>query len=357
MPSGGEMVKKLRKNLTLCGVGLVGLIALVLCWPKSSEAGKAKQHHSPVYPVQVTTVSQQNIPQTVSAIGSLSAPEVVTISAQADGRISAIHFKDGQQVGEGMPIVQMANTKAQADYNSAVAAWKVAQTKYDRSKLLVNEAISQQDLAKLQADLESDHAAVQTAQAVLNDTQITAPFSGVLGSFSVSPGDYIKAGDPIVNLVNTEQLQVNFSLPENLKPKLQQGQLVEVTSSAYPKKTFYGTVSYISPTVDPDTRTIAIKASLPNKDNLLSPGMFVHADEQTDQIKDALVIPDNAVEADLKGYYVYKLQGDRAVQTYITEGQHITGAVQVEQGLKKGDVIVTAGQQKIEDGSRVKVLD
>lgn len=345
------------KGLQISFVLAVLCLVLFLLWPKGTHAEQANpQAQDPIIPVRASAVSIESIPQSVDTLGTLSAPEVVTISAQSDGRVSAIHFKNGQQVASGMPIVQMDNTQAQADYDSAMAAWNLAVTKYNRSKLLINEAISQQDLADLKADMESKHAAVQSAQASLNDKQITAPFSGVLGAFQVSVGDYAKAGSAIVSLVNTEQLRADYKLPENLKSQLQQGQLVEINSDAYPDKVFYGTVNYISPTVNQTTRTLAIEATINNKDGSLAPGMFVHVAQEVGKIDNAVMVPDNAVLADIKGYFVYKLVGDRAVQTYIQEGQHITGAIQVVTGLQKGDQVITEGQQKLEDGSIVKVL-
>ncbi|WP_236905135.1 efflux RND transporter periplasmic adaptor subunit, partial [Coxiella endosymbiont of Rhipicephalus microplus] len=104
--------------------------------------------------VDVTQVTTADIPNSVSALGSLSAVQVVTISAESDGRIAGIHFKSGQEVEQGMPIVELDHVQAQADYQSAVTAMKLARTKYNRSKLLLNQAISQQELATLKADME-----------------------------------------------------------------------------------------------------------------------------------------------------------------------------------------------------------
>ncbi len=346
-----------RQRVVYIVMALLMLAFLLWVWPRGSEANDPKKDHTPAaLPVKVAPVAIQTIPQTVKSLGTLSAPQVVTISAEADGRITAIHFKNGQQVGEGMPIVQMDNSQAQANYDSAVAAWKLAVTKYNRSKLLVNQAISQQELANLKADMDSKHADVKKAQATLNATQISAPFSGVLGQFEVQQGDFVKAGSSIVNLVNTEQLRVDYDLSEARKSELKLGQLVAVTTSAYPKKTFYGTVSFISPTVSEQTRSIAVEAMIPNKQDLLSPGMFVHVAEQIGKIQNAIVIPDQAVQADLKGYYVYQIKNNHAVKTYIQAGQHMTGTVQVVSGLQKGDEVIIEGQQNLDDGSLVKVL-
>ncbi|WP_304985270.1 efflux RND transporter periplasmic adaptor subunit [Coxiella-like endosymbiont] len=309
----------------------------------------------PVF-VDVTQVKTADIPNSVNALGSLSAVRVVTISAESDGRIAGIHFKNGQEVDQGMPIVELDNVQAQADYQSAVTAMKLARTKYERSQLLLNQAISQQELATLKADVESKEAAVKSKLASLNQKITIAPFSGVLGIFHVQIGDYVKAGDPLVTLINTSQLRADYQLPESFLPELKLGQLVTITSSTYPKKVFYGTVSFISPTVNSDTHSISIQALVPNDTKLLSPGMFVHVSHQISVAKDTAVVPEEAIQADIKGYYVYKVMGDKVRQTYIKIGARLDNQAQVLSGLKIGDIIVVAGQQKLDDGSIVRVV-
>lgn len=346
-----------RWHLAIVAATAVLLVLVLWLWPRDSHAAKKNIviQTQPV-PVKTVPVAIQTIPQAVGTLGSLSALQVATISAQGDGRITAIHFKDGQQVASGMPIVQMDDAQAQADYVTAVAAWQVALTKYNRSKLLINEAISLQDLAALKADMDSKNAAVHSTQAALNAKQIIAPFSGVLGAFQVAQGDYVSAGSAIVTLVNSQQLKADYKLAQDLKAQLQLGQLVAITTDAYPGKVFYGTVNFISPTVNQDTRSIDVEATIANKDLLLSPGMFVQVSQQIGKITNAMVIPDNALQADIKGYYVYKVVNNHAVQTYVQAGQHLTGQVQIISGLQPTDIVISQGQQNLDDGSLVQVM-
>ncbi|WP_264435383.1 efflux RND transporter periplasmic adaptor subunit [Coxiella endosymbiont of Dermacentor marginatus] len=146
-------------------------------------------------------------------------------------------------------------------------------------------------------------------------------------------------------------------MPESFLPKLKLGQFITITSSTYPKKVFYGTVSFISPTINPDARSISIQALVPNDMKLLSPGMFVHVAHQISISKNTVVIPEEAIQADIKGYYVYKVADGKASQIYIKIGTHLGNQAQVLSGLKIGDAIVwVAGQQKLDDGSFVKVV-
>lgn len=306
--------------------------------------------------VNITQVKSHSIPKEVNALGSLSAVEKVTLSAQTDGMVSKINFKNGQEVAKSMPVLEQDNTQANADYQTALTDLRLARKTYERD-LQVGDAISQADLEKAKADVESKSADLKSKQAALNQKQITAPFDGVLGDFKVNEGDYVKSGDAIVSLVNLKQLRANYNLPQDLIPLLKKGQMVKITVAAYPNQTFYGTVSYISPSVDPTTRSYNVQALVPNPKELLSPGMFVHLAQQISTVKDALVIPEQAVMTDVKGNYVYTIDDNHAVKTEVKLGARADGLAQVESGLKLNEQVVTAGQQKLADGVLVKVVN
>lgn len=305
--------------------------------------------------VNVATVATASIPNTIQALGNLSAIQKVTISSEDDGRIDKVNFSSGDTVSKDMPIIALNNTEAQASYQQAVTDYKLAQQKYNRSKLLLNQAISQQDLDSLKADMASKQAAVQSAQALLSKKQVLAPFTGVLGDFKVQVGAYVSAGDALVSLVNLDQLRADYSIAENLSPQLKKGQLVQLTVNTYPSKVFYGTVSFIAPTIDQSTRTVAVQAVVANKNGLLKPGMFIHVSQQVSVQKNAIVVPEQATLADVKGYYVYRVINNKAAQTYVTLGERVKGNVQIVSGLKQGDIIVVAGQQKLNDGNAVVI--
>ncbi len=338
---------------------VLGLLALLVIFPiKYGFSRHLTQNDGTVIQPIVVSVSQvgtSTIPNKVPALGSLSAIQQVTISAEVDGRISAIYFTNGSEVAKGMPIIQLDNQKAKADYQSAVTDLQLDQSKYERSAKLVNEAVSQQDLDTLKAEVAQKQANVQNTLTDLNQKQVDAPFAGVVGAFQVQTGAYIKAGDPIVTLVNTDQLRADYNISESLLPELKMGQLVELTVSTYPNQIFYGTVNYISPMVDQSTRTVEVQALVPNPKHLLSPGMFVRIMQQISTIKDALVIPEQAMSADVKGYFVYKVVGNKVAQTYIQVGARLNGMAQISKGLQAKDVIVTAGQQKLQDGSTIYI--
>jgi membrane fusion protein, multidrug efflux system len=305
--------------------------------------------------VQVAKVKTQSMPIYVKALGSLTAVQSIIVSAVSEGRIAKIFFKNGDKVGKNMPIIQLDKDIAQSQYDSSVTSLTLSQRKYERAKLLPKGTISDQSVEALKAAELKNKSTVNMDSTSLNKRTVTAPFTGLLGSFQVQVGDYIDKGNPIVPLVNTSQLRAEFNVRQELLPKLQQGQLVKLTVNAYPKKTFFGTVSFISPSVDPTTRATAVEALVQNKKELLAPGMFCHVSQQIGTNKAALMIPEQAVSADIKGYYVYQVNADKVRKVYVNTSTRLSGDVQITKGLSKGDEVVIAGGQKLQDGSTVTI--
>jgi membrane fusion protein (multidrug efflux system) len=305
--------------------------------------------------VNSVPVSEASMPTAVSSLGSLEAIQHVTISSPVAGMVNSIYFKNGDSVTKGMPIAQIDDRQAKADYEKSVSTLDVDRKKYNAQKL-AGAAIAAQDLAQSKATVEEDEADVQNKQAALDQLEITAPFSGTLGDFKISAGDYIKAGDQIVSLVNSQQLQVDYSLSEDLLPKLAKDQMVKVISTAYPNKVFYGTVNYIAPSIDQATRSVSVQALLPNESGMLSPGMFVQVSQQIATNNQALVVPLQALQANIQGYYVYRIVNGRAVLTPVKIGTRNDTMVEIVDGLQQGDQVVSAGAQKLNDGDAVRVL-
>ena len=304
--------------------------------------------------VNVVKVHQGTVWSTASALGSIKASQNVMISAQQSGQVKAVYFKSGQSVSAGMPIAQLANEKALADYRSAVSALKVEQQKYNRSKLLLNEAVSLQALAELAANVDKAKAQVQQAQTVVNNKKIVAPFDGTLGDFKVEVGDYVTVGAAIVRLVNRQQLAVSYAMAERYLPSLKLGQLVTIKAAAYANQSFFATVNFIAPSVDPHTRTVAMRALLSRPSRLLLPGMFVHVTQQLAVNRRALMLPQRAVGADIQGYYVFRVQNHRAEKVYVEIGARTQDQVVIKKGVVVGEIIVSDGLQKLSDGDRVQ---
>lgn len=308
-------------------------------------------------PVEVTTVKQNTLPQTIQAIGTLEAGLRVDISPQDDGHISKILFHNGDLVKKGQLLVQMSQADVQAQLKSAQAGAALAQLKYDRLRKLAGySAVSNQDVDQALSDLRQAQALVSQAQTAVNYTQLKAPFDGYVGARQVDAGQFIKTGTTVVTLVDSLKLKVDYSVPAELAPKLAVGQKITLMVDAYPKKQFDGEVVFVSPYADPTTRATEVQAVVPNPGNQLAPGMFAQVVQVLGMDQNALVVPIASLVPSITGTLVYKVVQDKAIQVPVTVGTYWDKQAEILSGLQLGDVIVMAGQQRLRDGIQVKIM-
>jgi len=348
------MPNRLTKRNLLLGFFLPMVLSIVWIGSKADNANEKNQQLSIL--VETTIARNGLIPKQIESVGSLKALEEVNISSEVDGRVIQIFFKDGQFVAKGMPIIQLDNIKAKADLESAQTALKLSQTTYERYQALYKEGgVSQQELDQQRSDVESKEAAVKNTIAALNQKQIQAPFDGELGAFAINEGAYINKGEALVKLVNKRKLKVEYAIPEIFLPQLKVGQPVLVSVDSYPGQTFAGQVTFIAPSIDKLTRTVSVQATVPNEEGTLSPGMFVHISQIISEQRETIVIPEQAIIASLQGYSLFKVVAGKAQSIKVTVGERYNGMLEIKQGLEIGDVIVIAGQQKLDDGVAVNI--
>jgi membrane fusion protein (multidrug efflux system) len=200
-------------------------------------------------------------------------------------------------------------------------------------------------------------AAAGLARARLEKTGIRAPFAGVLGLRKISVGEYVTPGQALVNLENLQPIKVDFRIAERYLSKLQTGQQIEIGVDSLPGRSFTGEVTAIDPRVDPESRSVAVRARTPNQDRALHPGQFARVRLIVDRRRDAIVIPEQALVPQGEEYFVFKVVEGRAVMSQVSIGQRRAGQAEIVEGLAKGDVVVTGGQQKIRDGAPVQPVD
>jgi len=321
--------------------------------PAKGAAGAAAQTVS----VEAVKVVTAPMPQTITAVGSLRSDESVTLRPENAGRISAITFQEGQRVQKGAPLVRLDPAVPQAEFEQAKANLTLAKAKFDRAVDLANRNyISGQAKDEAENNFKVAEASQQLAEAKLAKTDIRAPFSGIIGLRSVSIGDYVKEGADLVNLESIDPLKVDFRVPENYMRQVQPGQSLTVTLDAMPGQSYDGKVLAVNPLVDAAGRAIVIRAQVRNQDTTLRPGMFARVRLITRDQSEAMVVPEQALVPQGSEQYVFKVVDNNAVRVKIETGQRRDGKVEVINGLKPGDVVVTAGQLKIRDGSPVSVI-
>lgn len=324
---------------------------------KGGGAGKGagKGAAGPVT-IEAARVGTAPLPQTISAVGSLRSDESVTLRPEVAGRITAILFQEGQRVTKGATLVRLDPAINAADLQQARANLTLAQAKYDRAvDLAGRNFISGQAKDEAKNNLDVAQAAIALAEAKLAKTELKAPFSGIIGLRVVSIGDYVKEGADLVNLEAIDPLKVDFRVPETFMTQVRVGQPVEVALDALPGRTYEGKVIALNPLVDAAGRAIVIRAQVRNQDTTLRPGMFARVTLITRAERDALVVPEEALVPQGSERYVFRVIDGKAVRVKVETGQRRDGKVEILSGLTKGDVIVTAGQLKLREGSAVRV--
>lgn len=330
------------------------ILSSISCLAKG-HANAGGQMPPPV--VNAAVVKTQPWQQSIKLTGSLAALQGIMVKPEISGQISKIDFKSGQDVRQGQPLVALNLDQLTAQVQLQQSNLTLKQQEFNRSQeLFKKQAISQADFQTAQSNLSAAKAQVAEAKAQLNEATITAPFSGRLGLRLVSLGDFVSAGQSIVNLQSLDPIVVNFNIPEVYINQVKINDPVQIKSDAFPNQSFQGTVYAMDSAIDPNSRTLAARARIPNPDKKLLPGGFVEVALFIGEKKPAIIIPQTALDSEFDGTYVYKVINNKAVKTKVLVAYRGNQNAVITSGLKAGDTIIIAGQMKITaDNSPVTV--
>ncbi len=318
-------------------------------------------------PEAVTTVvaAQQDWEQTVSAIGSVTPVNGVTVSADLAGVVRAIEFESGRSVKAGDVLVRLDVRQEQAQLSSAQAQLNLARLNFDRAKGLRSEGVlSQADYDSAKAELDKADASVKEIQATIDRKTITAPFSGVLGIRQIHLGQYLSEGAPIVPLQSLDPIHVDFGVPQQALASIKVGGVIRVTTDGLGATAFEGKITAIDSVVDAATRNAQVQATLANPNHQLHPGMFVKADAILPASTQVIAIPTSAIRYAPYGDSVFVVEqvknpkGEEYLgvrQQVVKLGEARGDQVAVLSGLKPGEQIVTSGVFKLRNGAAVLV--
>ncbi|WP_345792354.1 efflux RND transporter periplasmic adaptor subunit [Thauera sp. JM12B12] len=307
--------------------------------------------------VEVAVVQARTLADDVSAVGTLVSNESVVLRPEVSGRIEAIRFRDGEAVRRGAILVELDAAVQRAELQQARANLTLAESNFRRTQdLFGRKFVSQSSLDDARAKLEVARASLALAQAHLARMQIRAPFDGVVGIRSVSPGDFVKDGDALINLEDIATLKVDFRLPELYLDRVRAGQALELSSDVLPGARVAATVEAIDPLVDAQGRAVRLRASLANPALRLRPGVFVRVRLILGERAAVPVVPEAAlVPAPGNTQFVYRVDDGKVKRVEVRTGQRRQAVVEVVEGLEAGAVVVTAGQLKLRDGAAVNV--
>jgi len=333
----------------------------------SPASGGAPAAGGPARPVtvEVAKVQVMKLTDDAQAVGSLRSRQGVMLRPEVSGRITQLNFRDGERVRKGQLLVQFDDQLQLAQIKQSQAELSIAQANHKRNQeLLAQNFVSQRSLDESAANLEVSQAKLALAQATAARLKILAPFDGIAGIRNVNVGDYLKDGTDIVNLEDIDTVYVDYRLPERYQTLLKSGQKATVELDALPGRRFEARVQAVDPLIDANGRSIGVRASITNQQLLLRPGMFARVSTVFGSREKARVIPEEAIVPQGGRQFVIKLvpgpDNDSLVsqRVAVTVGIRRPGQVEILEGLKEGDTVVTAGQQRLQrDGSPVRVLE
>jgi len=361
-----KMTKQMRSMLIYVGI----LFAIVFGWKlihtifiKIAVHEKLSNY---IVTISATKAEETAWQPTLSAVGSTRTYMGVDITTELSGMVTYINFTSGQMVKKGDILAQLDISQDIAKLHSLEAQAEIAKITYERNlKQFKVGGVSKETVDQDRAQYQSSTADVAEQKATIAMKTIKAPFDGKLGISQIYLGQYLNPGDAVVNTQKLAPIYVDFYLPQQDLPQLALGKEVTVTVDSYPDKQFVGNITTINPMVDSDVRNVEVEATLPNKDANLLPGMFVNATFNVENPQQYITLPQTAISFNPYGDIVFILtktadvQGDKPIyvanQTFVTTGDRRGNQIAVKTGINPGDMVVTSGQVKLTNGSRVVI--
>jgi membrane fusion protein (multidrug efflux system) len=337
--------------------------------PKEAAAGAASQPGTPSaarpVTVEVARVEVTRMVDDALTVGSLRSRQSVVLRPEVSGRVVKLNFRDGERVRKGQLLVQLDDQLPLAQVKQSQAELSIARANHKRNQeLQAQNFISQRTVDESAANLEVALAKLALSEATAARLRILAPFDGMTGIRTVNPGDYLKDGSDIVNIEDIDAVYVDFRLPERYQGQVKKGQKAAVELDALPGQKFEATIQAIDPLIEANGRSVSIRGCIDNRRLQLRPGMFARVTAQFGVRENALVVPEEAIVPQGSRQFVIKLEegADKGVlvsrRVEVKVGIRRPGRVEIVEGLKAGDVIVAAGQQRLQrDGTPAQAIE
>lgn len=318
------------------------------------SGGKERDRAAPL--VKAEQVSTMRFVETVQAVGTALANEQVTLSAPVTERIVRLNFDDGAYVRRGQVLAVLAQGQESAQLSEAQARAREAGQQLERIEALKERGFATNSSLDSQAALAAQaRAQAAGARASIGDRVVTAPFSGWVSLRNISRGAVVNAGSEIATISDISSIKLDFPVPETLLSLIRPGQTIDAQAAAYPDQPFRGRIANIDPVVNPNTRAVTVRAVLPNPDRKLKPGMLLTVDIETAPRMGASV-PELAVVGEGDDRFVYVVAEDGTVKrTQVRTGLRSQGRIEIVEGLRPGQRVVTEGVVKLSDGMKVRL--
>lgn len=357
----------MKKNIIVAIIILLVVVGII-GGVKALQIGALMSQKPPSMTETVTAsaVQRQRWEAALTSVGSLTAVQGVTVSAEVAGKVVKIAFEPGTMVQAGDLLIQQDTVAETAQLRSAEATFELARVEFERAKKLLKEqTYSRSEYDQAEAQFKQTSAQFDNLKAAISKKTIRAPFTGTLGIRLVNLGEMLAVGDEIVSLQSLDPVFANFSLPQQHLTKIQNGLLIRIETDALPGTVFEGTITAINPQVEIATRNIMVQATVQNPQLQLRPGMFVNVTLVLPEQQDVLAIPATAVLNAPYSDSVFVIEnapdnstdagGQIVRQQFVRLGQRLGDFAAVEAGLKEGDMIVSTGVFKLRNGAAVTV--
>ncbi|PSW18118.1 efflux transporter periplasmic adaptor subunit [Photobacterium sanctipauli] len=305
--------------------------------------------------VVVAPVEQKQVRQQIEALGTVRSRESIILTTKVTEKVEQVHFADGQQVRAGQLLLTLESGEQQAKVRAAEANLREQQREYKRIEGLVRRnTIASSELDKLFTDIEVAKAILAQNQAERDARFIRAPFSGLLGFRQISTGALVTPGTVITTLDDIAKVKLDFSVPEVFIGQLKKGSLIEGQVAAFAGRSFNGEVTGIDSRIDPQTRSVVVRAEIDNPEQLLRPGMLITLQLIVVQ-RQGMVVPEEALVPRQKMNYLFVVNGDGVVeQRAVTLGIRRRGEVEIVTGVQAGEQVIIRGTQRARPGLTVE---
>ncbi len=321
---------------------------------KKETSVKATQKNQKLE-VAAVIVKNKPLDNNLNVTGSLVANESVTLRSEVSAVVDNILFKEGQQVKKGQLLVQLNDSELQAELEKLQFTKKLNEDiEYRQKQLLAKEAISKEEYETALTTLNTSIAEMNVKKVQINKHKIKAPFDGIIGLRQISEGSYINPADQIATLYNINPIKVDFSIPGKYTAEINEGDKISFTIDAY-NTPFQGEIYAIEPQIDPQTRSIKLRAISQNTEGKLLPGQFAKITLTISTFDTALMIPTEAVIPELDGKKVFIIENGLVANRSVETGIRTADRVQVTKGLQDGDTVVTTGILQIRQGMDVSI--
>lgn len=350
----------MKRPIVIVAILVIAAAAGGAAWYSKQKPAHVEAGGNTVFvPVSVKQVSVARMVNRVTSYGNLVPQRTVNIVPNEPGQLIKLLFKDGQTVETGAPLAIMDNRIAQAQVKSSQAQYDADLLNLKRTESLANRSLdSMRSLEQAQSRAAVSQSDLLINQRKLDQLTLRAPFPGTLGAHNIDEGAYLNTGQTIVRLDDTSQFEIEFRMPSQIAPLMKDGMPIHVRLPGKGDEVdSIGKLSFIDPVASTDSRSVLLRALVPNTQRLLRPGLFVHVRLDLDAHDHALVVPVSAVLLELSGSYIFVVDDKniakrRLVQTGLDDDKMI----EILSGLKEGERVVTVGQFRLSDGDAVKIV-